>query len=158
MGGWLSAVTELFSPSPCPRPGPMSACSLCLEQCLGHGRHSLSISEMNRWMDELTYVSGPGRAQNTERGWQVVFPSDQASLVPLTTSHPHPTPASSLWNLLPSPGCGCRWLLGQAASNFFFGLNLEVSLNVKGEECTLLLLVSEAVVTSVSPHTCSGTD
>lgn len=41
---------------------------------------------------------------------------------------------------------------------FFFGLNLEVSLNVKGEECTLLLLVSEAVVTSVSPHTCSGTD
>lgn len=55
-------------------------------------------------------------------------------------------------------GCGCRWLLGQAASNFFFGLNLEVSLNVKGEECTLLLLVSEAVVTSVSPHTCSGTD
>lgn len=97
--------------------------------------------------------------EHTECGTrQVVFPSDQVSLVPLTTYRPHPTPASSLWNLLPSPGCGCRWLSQCKLHPIFFGLNLEVSLNVKGREFMPLLLVSEAVVTSASLHARSGTD
>ena len=101
---------------------------------------------MNKQMDELTHVSGPGWAQSSLARvglWWVCLPAHLSSLVPFTA------PTQPL-GLLRSPGGGGGWL-SHASCIQSWGLTLgEDLLNVKGQEYTPLFLLSKVGVTPVS--------